>query len=382
MEWFRSVLKSPRYILAPMVDQSELAWRILARKYGAQLCYTPMINARLFVENACYRKEHFPDETFDRPLIVQFCANDPDILLAAAKLVEDRCDAVDLNLGCPQDIARRGHYGSYLQDEWELICKMISNVAKNISIPITAKIRVFPSQEKSIKYAQMIEAAGVSLLTVHGRIREQKGHATGLADWSQIKAIKDTLKIPVIANGNILYLEDIDRCILETGCDGVMSAEAQLYNPVFFSGKFLFAHTIALEYLKICEETLLPSSSIIRSHLFKIFKHILPNHIDLRQSLAIAPDLITMKNISTELGGRITENSLSVNTPDIKEFKTCLETGLKSIPLWLAQPYIRPLPDLSKMPKKRKLLQDMPWATTSLLKLSENNTNLNKVNLE
>ena len=79
-----------------MVHQSELAWRILSRKYGAQLCYTPMFNAKLFCDSARYRSEQWSTIPADRPLVVQFCANDPDILLQAAKMVENHCDAVDI----------------------------------------------------------------------------------------------------------------------------------------------------------------------------------------------------------------------------------------------------------------------------------------------
>jgi tRNA-dihydrouridine synthase 1 len=127
--------------------------------------------------------------------------------LKAAKLVENDCDAIDINLGCPQDIARRGrsllpllspllvylfigHYGSYLQDEWDLIHKMITTLRIHLKTPVTCKIRVFADVEKSIRYAKMIESAGAHLLTVHGRTRDQKGHNTGLADWEQIKRIK------------------------------------------------------------------------------------------------------------------------------------------------------------------------------------------------
>jgi tRNA-dihydrouridine synthase len=96
----------------------------------AQLCYTPMINAKMFSPPSAhaYRAQAFNtscleegSNTHDRPLIVQFCANNPSQLLTSALAVQDHCDAVDINLGCPQDIARKGHYGSFLMDEWELI---------------------------------------------------------------------------------------------------------------------------------------------------------------------------------------------------------------------------------------------------------------------
>lgn len=215
---FYESLGSPKYIVAPMVDQSEFAWRLLTRSFlppdlrTSILAYSPMMHAKLFSEKAAYRGEHFkplknpivlptPADTeqqkalsegavphldgnpqIDRPLFMQFCANDPEALLASAKIVQPYCDAVDLNLGCPQGIAKRGNYGAFLQEDWDLIFRLINKLHLNLDIPVTAKMRVLETKEKTLEYAKMILSAGASILTVHGRQRDQKGHWTGLAD--------------------------------------------------------------------------------------------------------------------------------------------------------------------------------------------------------
>lgn len=219
-----------------------------------------MLHARLFGQTAAFRDSHFqpfrgsmqslsdvqkPQEsyldgnaTIDRPLFVQFCANNPDELLEAARYVEPYCDAVDLNLGCPQGIAKKGHYGAFLQEDWDLIYSLINKLHKELSIPVTAKLRILDTKEKTLEYARMILSAGASLLTVHGRRREQKGHNTGLAEWSVIRYLRDNLppETVIFANGNILNGTDIEKCLEATGADGVMSAEANLSDPTLFSG--------------------------------------------------------------------------------------------------------------------------------------------------
>lgn len=126
----------------------------------------------------------------------QFCSNDPAHLLAAARLLEDKGDAIDLNLGCPQRIARRGYYGAFLMENLPLIESLISTLAKHCKIPVTAKIRRFHDLEQTIAYAKMIEAAGASLIAIHGRTREQKCASETKANWEYIKAVKAAVKVP------------------------------------------------------------------------------------------------------------------------------------------------------------------------------------------
>lgn len=269
---FYESLGSPKHILAPMVDQSEFAWRLLTRSFlppdlrTSILAYSPMLHAKLFVEGPKYRASHFEplkpplslaqpgdaeqrktlgeedayldgNPEIDRPLFVQFCANDPEHFLEAAKIVQPYCDAVDLNLGCPQGIARRGHYGSFLQEDWDTIHNLISTLHEKLDIPVTAKMRVLETKERTLEYAKMILNAGASIITVHGRQRDQKGHNTGLADWSVLRNLRETLppETVIFANGNILQHGDIPKCLDETKSDGVVSAEGNLYDPSIFA---------------------------------------------------------------------------------------------------------------------------------------------------
>lgn len=131
--WYHQ-LGSPKYVLAPMVDQSEVAFRVLCKRHGTHLTYTPMISSRQLASSTTYRDlilQDLPEgdsSSHSKPVVAQLAGNDPAILLQAAKHIEHRCNAVDLNFGCPQKIARRGHYGAWLLDEPELIEKLVGTL--------------------------------------------------------------------------------------------------------------------------------------------------------------------------------------------------------------------------------------------------------------
>lgn len=246
---------------------------MLSREFGCQAAYTPMFHAAHFATQKKYRQRNFATCPKDRPLIVQFCANDPDTLLAAARHVENDCDAIDINLGCPQDIARRGRYGAFLQDEWDLIRNLIVKLRNNLDsdrLGVSCKIRRFDDISKTVVYAQMIEKAGATFIGVHGRTREQRGQFSGVANWEHIKAVKDALRIPVIANGNVQSLSDAELCLIETGADAVMTAEGNLYNPGLFSNVHPPTWDIAYRYLDYVDKYPVPAG-MARSHLFKLF---------------------------------------------------------------------------------------------------------------
>mmetsp|Transcript_5690 Transcript_5690/g.22318 ORF Transcript_5690/g.22318 Transcript_5690/m.22318 type:complete len:425 (-) Transcript_5690:104-1378(-) len=245
-------VSGPVYACAPMVQQSELAFRLLCRRYGVNVAWTPMYYSKHFAKadkhGRSYRQTNYdgasPAET--GPLIVQFAGDDPDTVLTAAQYVEEHENvaAVDLNFGCPQSIARKGHYGAFLLEEPELCMRIIDKLATNLRKPVTAKIRILPDRQQTLDLALGLARSGASILTVHGRTKEQKKQFCGSADWTRIREIVQHLEqhgmghVPIIANGGMASFADCQAALDVTGAAGVMSAEALLEDPA------LFAHAI------------------------------------------------------------------------------------------------------------------------------------------
>lgn len=301
-QWWREQLQSPKHVVAPMVEQSELPFRMLCRRYGADLAYTPMFHSRSFAESAEYRHREFSTCPQDRPLFVQFCGHDPETVLAAARYVENDCDAVDLNLGCPQGIAKRGFYGAFLMEHWDIVHTILHTLAVELKVPVTAKMRVFDDDLMTLRYAAMLRDAGAHVIAVHGRTRVQKGQQTGRADLDTIRKVREHVgkDVPVIENGNILTFSDIAPNMNATGCDAVMSAEALLWDPRLYANPArpvltgrsfncskqvrLDAVETALAYLE-CLQAFPVDLGFAKAHLFKILYHSYEIHLNLRVEL-------------------------------------------------------------------------------------------------
>ena len=265
-----------KYILAPMVGASELPFRLLCRKYGAHLAYTPMISSSSYVTSSIYRSTELQTIPQDRPLVVHFSANDPQTFARAAKMVEDKCDAIDLNLGCPQRTAYVGHFGSYLLDPKDrtLILNIIKAGNEAVGIPIFVKIRLLNSLEETIQLCQQLRDAGASLIAIHARYRasfERKGPGArdGPALLDQVQKIKKAVPdIPIISNGNVITYDDVEKNLDFTKADGIMSAEGILDNPALFLPQ-LGAKTeqkmISLQIPNSHKKTNIPSSTIPNS---------------------------------------------------------------------------------------------------------------------
>jgi nifR3 family TIM-barrel protein len=224
-------------VVAPMDGITDSAFRCMLRRQGAALCYTEFINARDVLHDSVFftrKTTHVRDE--EHPIGFQIYDNDPlNIVEAGKKLVHYRPDFFDINIGCSvARVANRGAGAGLLLDPAK-IAEIFDRMTDAFTIPITAKIRLGwnAASQNYLEISQLIQEHGGAMLAVHARTKEQGFE--GKANWAAIREIKESLHIPVIGNGNVNTVAEVQSMQQLTGCDAVMIGRAALPNPWLFS---------------------------------------------------------------------------------------------------------------------------------------------------
>ena len=199
------------------------------------MIYTEFVRAQHIVQAYSHMAARLTYEEFERPMVFQIYGDDPDEIVQAALRVQDRTpDIIDINMGCPSRKVVHHGAGVGLMRSPLTVARIFRKLSAALSIPVTGKIRIGWDDCQSYKLiARVVEENGGSLIAVHGRTKEQ-GYS-GQANWDAIAEVKAAVKIPVIGNGDIKVVADIDRMKAYTGCEAVMVGRAAIGNPWIFS---------------------------------------------------------------------------------------------------------------------------------------------------
>jgi nifR3 family TIM-barrel protein len=254
---------NPPILLAPMVDVTDLPYRLICRKAGAQLCYTEMLYVDAIIYENKKTQKLMQTNKQDSPLGIQITGNKLEHFEKAIPYLK-KYDFVDLNCGCPSEKLIKSQAGSFLLNNPGLISKIIKLLKKH-NLVVTAKIRLGFEKNNVLGIAKEIENAGADAITIHPRLATHGYNVK--ADWNEIKKLKEKIKIPLIANGDILSLKDALSIIKQTNCDGIMIARGAIGNPFLFkqinhylkTGKeipFNFEENLKYlkDYIKLCKK--------------------------------------------------------------------------------------------------------------------------------
>jgi tRNA-dihydrouridine synthase B len=225
----------PPVILAPMAGVTDRPFRLLCKRLGAGLAVSEMTSAdpRLWhTQKSRLRMDHSGEP---EPISVQIAGYDPQMLADAARFnVDNGAQIIDINMGCPAKKVCRVDSGSALMKDERLVARICAAVVGAVGVPVTLKTRTgwSRSNRNGIAVARIAEDCGIAALTVHGRTRED--HYEGRAEYDTIRAIRDAVRLPLIANGDVDSPEGAREVLRDTGADAVMIGRAAQGRPWIF----------------------------------------------------------------------------------------------------------------------------------------------------
>jgi nifR3 family TIM-barrel protein len=233
-------------ILSPMAGFSDMPFRLICREYGSAMSYTEFVAAEAILHPNDKTQRMLAFQPSEAPMVFQFFGNDETLLEAAARRLAPLGPTIlDLNMGCSvKNVSGRGAGAGLLRDPAK-IGRIFERLTKAVSIPVTGKIRLgWDDDSRNYRdVARILEDSGAALIAVHGRTKAQMYQ--GQADWDAIAEVKQTVKIPVVGNGDVRTVADIERIKRHTGCDAVMIGRAAIGNPWIFQRRDRHEVTLA-----------------------------------------------------------------------------------------------------------------------------------------
>jgi tRNA-dihydrouridine synthase B len=219
-------------ILAPMTGVTDMPFRRVVRRYGSGLNVTEMIASQAMIRETRQSLQKAAWDAIEEPVSMQLAGCTPYEMGEAAKLNEDRGAAIiDINMGCPVKKVVNGDAGSALMRDLPLAASLIKATVKAVKVPVTVKMRMGWDHHSlnAPELAHIAEDLGALMITVHGRTRAQMYRDQ--ADWAYIHKVKDAVRIPVVANGDICSVADAERALEQSGADGVMIGRGAYGKP-------------------------------------------------------------------------------------------------------------------------------------------------------